>query len=77
MLIVSFVNQGNVSEEEMLKTFNCGIGAVLVVEGHSVSNVLQEVNGCGDAATVIGQVVQCSSGIFSKPIKISIFSLYN
>ena len=77
MLNVSFVNQGNVSEEEMLKTFNCGIGAVLVVEGHSVGDVLQQVNGCDDTATVIGQIVQCISGMLSKPIEISIFALHN
>ena len=67
-------NQGNVSEEEMLKTFNCGIGAVLVVDVHSVNDVLQQINGYSDTATVIGQVLQCISGMCLIPTKIFTFN---
>jgi phosphoribosylaminoimidazole synthetase len=34
------MNEGNITQEEMLKTFNCGIGMVIVVSDENVSQVL-------------------------------------
>ena len=60
----------------MLKTFNCGIGAVLIVDVHSVNDVLQEINEYSDTATAIGQVLQCISGMCLAPDKIFAFKIY-
>ncbi|KAH0624854.1 hypothetical protein JD844_032717 [Phrynosoma platyrhinos] len=50
--------EGNLSEEEMARTFNCGIGAVLVVQKDLAGDVLKEVQR-HEEAWVIGKVVQC------------------
>ena len=46
----------------MLKTFNCGTGAVLVVDSDSAINVCQQINNSGQRANVIGQVSLDTSG---------------
>ncbi|XP_040283811.1 trifunctional purine biosynthetic protein adenosine-3-like isoform X1 [Bufo bufo] len=48
--------EGGLSEEEMSRTFNCGIGAVLVVEKTFVEDVLKDIRAADDA-WVIGQVI--------------------
>uniref|UniRef100_A0A7M4FC12 Trifunctional purine biosynthetic protein adenosine-3 n=1 Tax=Crocodylus porosus TaxID=8502 RepID=A0A7M4FC12_CROPO len=49
-------NEGNLSEEEMARTFNCGIGAILVVQKDVVQQVLKDVQR-HEEAWVIGRVV--------------------
>lgn len=49
--------QGNVSHAEMMKTFNCGVGMVLVVEADQVDNLVQALNAAGENAWQIGQIV--------------------
>ncbi|XP_050785096.1 trifunctional purine biosynthetic protein adenosine-3 isoform X4 [Gopherus flavomarginatus] len=48
--------EGNLSEEEMARTFNCGIGAVLVVEKALAQQVLKDVQR-HEEAWLIGKVV--------------------
>lgn len=48
---------GNVTDEEMHRTFNCGIGMVLVVEKGSENEVLEIVKAQGEKAFVIGELV--------------------
>ncbi|XP_060542147.1 trifunctional purine biosynthetic protein adenosine-3-like [Pantherophis guttatus] len=48
--------EGNLSEEEMGQIFNCGIGAVLVVQREAAKKVLKDVQKHEDA-WVIGKVV--------------------
>ena len=61
-LIFSWLQQeGNLSEGEMLQMFNCGIGAVLVVQKEVASQVLKDVQKYDDA-WLIGEVVPCLSG---------------
>uniref|UniRef100_A0A803SLF4 phosphoribosylformylglycinamidine cyclo-ligase n=1 Tax=Anolis carolinensis TaxID=28377 RepID=A0A803SLF4_ANOCA len=53
--------EGNLSEEEMMKTFNCGIGAVLVVQKEVAGQVLKDVQKYEDA-WLIGKVIHHISG---------------
>lgn len=48
--------QGNVSETEMLRTFNCGIGMVLIVAASDEARVLASMQKAGESAVVIGEV---------------------
>ncbi|MBU6339536.1 MAG: phosphoribosylformylglycinamidine cyclo-ligase [Rickettsiales bacterium] len=47
---------GNVSDEEMHRTFNCGIGMVLVVEKESVAEVKTILEKFGEEVFVIGSL---------------------
>ncbi|MGD9922832.1 MAG: phosphoribosylformylglycinamidine cyclo-ligase, partial [Pseudorhodoplanes sp.] len=48
---------GGIPVHEMLRTFNCGIGMVLIVEPDKVEAVLAILRQHGDSATQIGKVV--------------------
>ena len=55
--IFSFLKEkGNISEEEMLRTFNNGIGMILVVRPKEVEDVLNRLNSLGEKAFVIGEI---------------------
>jgi phosphoribosylformylglycinamidine cyclo-ligase len=47
---------GNISEEEMLRTFNNGIGLVLVVADHLVADILLRLQGLNEQGFVIGEI---------------------
>ena len=47
---------GNVAQQEMYRTFNCGIGMVLVVDKNDAAAVLAQLNAAGETATVIGMI---------------------
>ena len=49
-------SQGNVSEEEMLRTFNCGIGLVVVVAADDADRALGLLVDAGEQAMIIGQL---------------------
>ncbi|NXF31715.1 PUR2 protein, partial [Nyctibius bracteatus] len=53
--------EGNISEEEMTRTFNCGIGAVLVVQKELAQQVLKDIQR-HEAAWLIGKVVSLQKG---------------
>ncbi|XP_009705580.1 PREDICTED: trifunctional purine biosynthetic protein adenosine-3-like, partial [Cariama cristata] len=53
--------EGNLSEEEMTRTFNCGIGAVLVVQKELAQQVLKDIQR-HEAAWLIGKVVSPQKG---------------
>ncbi len=48
---------GGVSDDEMMRAFNCGVGMVLVVEPASEDRVLQVLSAHGETVTRIGTVV--------------------
>ena len=47
---------GNITDSEMLKTFNCGIGMVLVVDDADVAGILQTLSDAGENAMPIGHI---------------------
>jgi len=48
---------GDVSEHEMLRTFNCGIGMVAVVEASKVDAVSEQLTAHGETVARLGEVV--------------------
>ena len=48
--------QGNIEPAEMARTFNCGIGMVLVVAPEDADGVAAELNAAGEQVHVIGAV---------------------
>ncbi|KAL6083367.1 hypothetical protein STEG23_011773 [Scotinomys teguina] len=51
--------EGQLSEEEMARTFNCGVGAALVVSKDQADQILQDIRQRQEEAWVIGSVVAC------------------
>ncbi|HSM98638.1 MAG TPA: phosphoribosylformylglycinamidine cyclo-ligase [Gallionella sp.] len=47
---------GNVAPQEMYRTFNCGIGMVVIVARHDADTALKQLNAAGETATVIGVI---------------------
>ncbi|KFP42020.1 Trifunctional purine biosynthetic protein adenosine-3, partial [Chlamydotis macqueenii] len=54
--------EGNLSEEEMAQTFNCGIGAVLVVQKDLAQHVLKDVKKHGEAWLIGKVAAPCHTG---------------
>ncbi len=58
--IFSFLQQaGNISAEEMTRTFNMGIGMIVVVPDHAVVDVMQRIEALNARAYVIGEIMDC------------------
>ena len=55
--------RGNISEEEMRKTFNCGIGMVLVIESKDTRETLEILSANGEKAWEIGSIIEGSGGV--------------
>lgn len=49
---------GNIDEIEMLRTFNCGIGMVLVVPKDDAEDILGRLSGLDEKAWLIGEISQ-------------------
>ncbi|KAK2089571.1 hypothetical protein P7K49_032237 [Saguinus oedipus] len=49
--------EGHLSEEEMARTFNCGVGAALVVSKEQTEQILRDIQQQKEEAWVIGSVV--------------------
>ncbi|KAK7866200.1 hypothetical protein R5R35_001415 [Gryllus longicercus] len=50
---------GGISESELLRTFNCGLGVILIVSAEHQSEVLANIT--EDSVSVVGCVEQCGS----------------
>ncbi|MBV1911190.1 MAG: phosphoribosylformylglycinamidine cyclo-ligase [Kangiellaceae bacterium] len=49
--------KGNVESNEMYKTFNCGVGMVLVVSQEELQTAIELLNASGEQAWHLGQIV--------------------
>ncbi len=55
--IFSFLKErGNIPEEEMLRTFNNGVGMILIVRSKEVDDILARLRSLGEKAFLIGEV---------------------
>jgi phosphoribosylformylglycinamidine cyclo-ligase len=53
---------GNVDEEEMYRTFNYGIGMVLIVREAEADDVMVRLSGLKEHAFLIGEITKCADG---------------
>ena len=53
---------GNVSEPDMLRTFNCGIGLVMVAPSHQVDDLIDHFASEGVSASQIGTITEAREG---------------
>ncbi len=54
--------QGNISTEEMLRTFNCGMGMIVCVSPGEQATVIQTLSEQGEEAHILGTVEPASGG---------------
>jgi phosphoribosylformylglycinamidine cyclo-ligase len=54
---------GTIPDIEMYRTFNMGIGMVLIVDRMDAAGVVQRLNEAGESATVIGEVQAGSADV--------------
>lgn len=59
--------QGNVEEQEMYRTFNCGVGMVLCVSAEDAQTALQLLQSRGHTAWQIGSIVDGSNEVELLP----------
>jgi len=50
--------KGNISEDEMLKTFNNGIGMIVIVRAKESGEIVNRLNSVGEKAFVIGEIAK-------------------
>jgi phosphoribosylformylglycinamidine cyclo-ligase len=55
--IFTVIEQGGVPKEEMWRTFNNGVGMVLVVAASEAEKVSLKAQECGEQASIIGEIV--------------------
>jgi phosphoribosylformylglycinamidine cyclo-ligase len=53
---------GQIPENEMLRTFNCGIGMIAVVPAREAEAVAKTLEAEGETVSRIGEVVRASKG---------------
>ena len=54
--------QGNIEPEEMARTFNCGVGMVLVVDSDGADALIADLNAAGETAFAIGHIAEGEKG---------------
>lgn len=57
--------QGGISNDEMLKTFNCGIGMVIVADAQSADAVAEALAALGETVIRLGQVTDAPDMVYS------------
>ena len=53
---------GNIPELEMYRTFNYGIGMILIVPACEVDDIMSRLTGLNEHPYLIGEIVKCSEG---------------
>jgi phosphoribosylformylglycinamidine cyclo-ligase len=59
--------QGNVAAPEMLRTFNCGIGMMIITPESAVPDVIQSLTASGESAELIGEIVAGTGQVQINP----------
>ncbi|KKO45801.1 phosphoribosylaminoimidazole synthetase [Arsukibacterium ikkense] len=54
--------QGNISRHEMYRTFNCGVGMILVVPADQLAPALANLTAAGETAWHLGEIQHASAG---------------
>lgn len=52
--------QANIDNAEMLKTFNCGVGMILVIPDEEAQNAIDFLSSMGEDAWIIGDIIESS-----------------
>jgi phosphoribosylformylglycinamidine cyclo-ligase len=52
--------QGQIAETELLRTFNCGIGMVAIVQRDAIAGVMEILTEAGESVALLGEVVAAS-----------------
>jgi len=55
-------SRGGIREAEMLRTFNCGIGMVLIVNEDLAGDISAALTRAGETVFTLGRVVECADG---------------
>jgi len=58
---------GRIDAAEMQRTFNCGIGMVVLAEAARAADILRLLAGAGETAQIIGEVRRGSHGVLISP----------
>lgn len=53
--------EGNIANEEMLRTFNCGIGMIICVPSESANDAMRLLKTAGDQGHLIGEIITNST----------------
>ncbi|MEG3637705.1 phosphoribosylformylglycinamidine cyclo-ligase [Magnetococcus sp. PR-3] len=53
---------GNIAEDEMLRTFNCGLGMLAIVPGDQADSALAKLRAAGETAEIVGEITPCAEG---------------
>ena len=56
-------NKGNISSDEMLRTFNCGVGLILVVEKDDATLACDTLEELGEEVFVLGEIIEGHRGV--------------
>ena len=54
--------QGNIADAEMYRTFNCGVGMVVVLPADQAQSAIEQLNAAGEQAMLIGSIEQHDGG---------------
>jgi phosphoribosylformylglycinamidine cyclo-ligase len=55
--------QGNVTDQELLRTFNCGVGMILIVPPESADRAIEILNLQGERAWLAGEIIADRQGV--------------
>lgn len=60
--------EGKIEKKEMLKTFNCGIGMVLIIDPENIENVKNYFQGCGERIEIIGKLDEACNPLSDRVV---------